>query len=62
LILFGIHAIASLPDGLWDSRPLAIVSLSEATEDIEAFFEAMRSLYPGYMYFGGDAVFLPWSA
>ena len=64
LALTGGRVPGALPDILFDhtlpnrtaGRRLAV---SQATEDIETFFAAMRNAYAGYEYFGGDAVFLP---
>jgi len=49
----------SMPDGLSNSRNRVAVSVEEAIEDVNTFFEALRSVYGGYVYFGGDEVFLP---
>jgi len=62
------HAIAQLFEGqttdpfiynIWEQRGSAHVTGEEALEDIEVFFEAMRIMYPGWIYFGGDEMFLP---
>jgi len=35
------------------------ITASEAIEDVELFFMALRQIYGPYIYFGGDAVFVP---
>ena len=35
------------------------ITASEAIEDVELFFKALRQIYGPYIYFGGDAVFAP---
>jgi len=35
------------------------VPLADAAEDAKDFFRLLRDIYGGYVYFGGDAVFLP---
>jgi len=50
---------APLPERLWDERMRASVSVEQAIEDVNIFFAALYSAYGGYVYFGGDDVFLP---
>lgn len=45
---------------LFDYVPLAeTITSDEAIADVRLYFEVLRQLYGSYIYFGGDAVFLP---
>jgi len=35
------------------------ITAAQAIEDVELFFKALRQIYGPYIYFGGDAVFVP---
>lgn len=51
----------SLPEGLfWELEgQTGTVNTAQALEDMELLFTAMRNAYGGYVYFGGDDVFMP---
>lgn len=48
-----------LPYGVWHFQHPRAVSVEEAIEDVNIFFNALYSAYAGYVFFGGDEVFLP---
>ena len=48
-----------LPSALRNNNQHQIVSLDEAIADVHIFFEALYNSYAGYVYFGGNEVFLP---
>jgi hypothetical protein len=52
------------PAAMWDfvtpNHPrIAYLPLADAVADIYDFFGLMRDIYGGYLYFGGDGVFVP---
>ncbi|MCL2169749.1 MAG: S41 family peptidase [Defluviitaleaceae bacterium] len=50
---------APLPGGLWEQTQHGSLSLERALEDVEIFFQALYNAYAGFVYFGGNEVFLP---
>ncbi|MDR2167732.1 MAG: NAD(+) synthase [Clostridiales bacterium] len=47
-------------DGNWANAALyALIPIEDAKADIRDFFTVLRHAYGGYLYFGGDAVFVP---
>ena len=58
--LFEAHITEPLPDDLSDWRePVILIDIESAKEDVYTFFHILRNRYTGYVYFGGDEVFLP---
>ena len=43
----------------WIATRQPNLTAEQAAEDVAVFFEALRHLYAGHHYFGGDQVFVP---
>lgn len=44
---------------LYNGEGKSMLTIQEAKEDVEAFFQLLHDFYGGYGYFGGDATFWP---